>query len=64
MAVRKTVVTISSSNGSSTMSKLADVQYTGYVTDDTESRSAPLPLSVAMLQIPKADQMIRLCVFP
>uniref|UniRef100_A0ACD5Z9Q1 Uncharacterized protein n=1 Tax=Avena sativa TaxID=4498 RepID=A0ACD5Z9Q1_AVESA len=39
----KPVVTVSNSNGNSTMSELADVQYTGSIDDDIET----LPLSVA-----------------
>ncbi|CAM0942676.1 unnamed protein product [Alopecurus aequalis] len=52
MAVRKPVVAISGSNGSSTMFELADVQYTALDDDDddddgTETLGAPLPSSVA-----------------
>ncbi|XP_047080265.1 uncharacterized protein LOC124691014 [Lolium rigidum] len=46
MAVRKPVVTISNSNGSSTVSEPADVQYTGSI-DETETLGAPLPSAVA-----------------
>jgi hypothetical protein len=46
MAVRKPVVTISNSNGSSTVSEPADVQYTGSI-DETETLGVPLPSAVA-----------------
>jgi len=47
MAVRKPVVTIISSSGSSTVSELAEVQFIGSVDDDIETVSAPLSSSVA-----------------
>uniref|UniRef100_A0A0E0K7A7 Uncharacterized protein n=1 Tax=Oryza punctata TaxID=4537 RepID=A0A0E0K7A7_ORYPU len=45
---RKQVFTISSSTGSSTMSELADTQYTELVDDVINSHSAPLPSSAVI----------------
>ena len=54
---RKPAVTISNSNGSSTVSEQADVQHTGSVDDDTETLSAPLPSSVAIDSQSRSNDM-------